>query len=107
GGGGHRARGGGPGLGERPPPGAGLGAGGECRGVGHGPRLARSATRTHRVGSLPMTDRRLPGPRGGASLAAARRLLDDPAPELDALAARYGPVVGLGIRPLRIAVVGG
>ena len=54
-----------------------------------------------------MTDRRLPGPRGGASLTAARRLLDDPAPELDALAARYGPVVGLGIRPLRIAVVGG
>lgn len=54
-----------------------------------------------------MTARRLPGPRGGQSLAAARRLLRDPAPELDRLTGRWGPVVGLGGGPLRIAVVGG
>ena len=53
-----------------------------------------------------MTGRPLPGPRGFAGLAAARRLLDDPAPEFDRLRAEYGPIYRLGSGPLRMAVIG-
>ena len=53
-----------------------------------------------------MAGHRLPGPRGLAGLAAARRLLDDPAPEFDRLRDDYGPMYQLGSGPLRIAVVG-
>lgn len=53
-----------------------------------------------------MTGRELPGPRGLAGIAAARRLLDDPAPEFDRLRAEFGPIYRLGSGPLRIAVVG-
>lgn len=36
-----------------------------------------------------------------------QRLLSDPRPALDELRDRYGPVVGLGAGPMRLAVVGG
>jgi cytochrome P450 len=48
----------------------------------------------------------LPGPRGLAQLGPLRRLFLDPQPVLDELSASYGPVVGLGAGPVRMAVVG-
>ena len=53
-----------------------------------------------------MAGRPLPGPRGISGIAAARRLLDDPAPEFDRLRDEFGPIYRLGSGPLRIAVVG-
>ena len=53
-----------------------------------------------------MIENRLPGPRGAAQLAVLRRLLRDPAPVLDELVQRYGPVIGLGAAPMRLAIIG-
>jgi cytochrome P450 len=53
-----------------------------------------------------VTGRRLPGPRGTAQLGVLRRLFASPQPVLDELSSRYGPIVGLGLGPARMAVVG-
>jgi cytochrome P450 len=53
-----------------------------------------------------VTTPRLPGPRGTAQLGYLRRIFKDPAPVLDELRARHGPVVGLGFGPARMAIVG-
>ena len=50
---------------------------------------------------------RLPGPTGAANVGHLRRILRDPAPVLDDLRDRYGPVVGLGGPGIRLAIVGG
>jgi len=49
---------------------------------------------------------RLPGPRGLAQLDPLRRIFADPQPVLDELRATYGPVIGLGAGPARMAIVG-
>jgi len=48
----------------------------------------------------------MPTPPAREQLALLRRLFRDPTPVLDELAGNYGPVVGLGAGPLRIAIVG-
>lgn len=53
-----------------------------------------------------MSHARLPGPRGLAQLDPLRRLFIDPQPVLDEVRAAYGPVVGLGAGPARMAIVG-
>ena len=50
--------------------------------------------------------RSLPSPPPAAQLRLLRALFREPQPALDQIA-RYGPVVGLGAGPLRLAVVGG
>ncbi|MDQ1519780.1 MAG: hypothetical protein QOI55_853 [Actinomycetota bacterium] len=47
-----------------------------------------------------------PGPNGVARLRYLRRLLHEPHRTLDELCERFGPVVGLGVGPMRIAIVG-
>lgn len=82
-------------------PGAGL-PGGTV--LGHEPR-----GRTGRGvgGGAVVSSGRLPGPVGLAGVGVVRRLLRDPVPMLDELSAAYGPVVGVRLGPLRLAVVGG
>lgn len=53
-----------------------------------------------------MSPTRLPGPRGVKQLPYLRRIFSDPVPVLDELRAAYGPVVGLGFGPARMAIVG-
>ena len=50
--------------------------------------------------------RPMPRPPRREQLRLLRQLLRDPQPALDELRARYGPVVGLGAGPVRLAVVG-
>lgn len=50
--------------------------------------------------------RSLPRPPASRQLGLLRRLLSDPQPVLDELRAGYGPIVGLGAGPARMAVVG-
>ncbi len=52
------------------------------------------------------TDIELPGPRGRANARYVRRLFSDPAPALDSLRAEYGPICGLGIPGVRLAIIG-
>ena len=53
-----------------------------------------------------MTARRLPGPVGMAQVGYLRRLLADPVPVLDELSGIYGPMIGFGAGPMRMAIVG-
>ncbi len=53
-----------------------------------------------------MTARRLPGPGGLAQVGYLRRLLADPVPVLDELNDTYGPMIGFGAGPMRMAIVG-
>lgn len=55
----------------------------------------------------PLETRRLPRPPWRHQARLLPQLLVDPRPVLDELHHTYGPVVGLGARPMRIAVVGG
>jgi cytochrome P450 len=48
----------------------------------------------------------IPGPKRLESVRILRRLLRDPAPVLDELATRYGPLFSLDVGPVRIVVVG-
>jgi hypothetical protein len=48
----------------------------------------------------------LPRPSARTNLRLLRRLLRDPRPALDELTATVGPVAGLGLGPMRLAVVG-
>ena len=48
----------------------------------------------------------LPAPPRRRQPGLLRRLLSDPAPVLDELAENYGPLVGLGAGPMRMAVIG-
>jgi cytochrome P450 len=50
--------------------------------------------------------RPLPRPPAARQLGYVRRILADPQPVLDELRSQYGPIVGLGAGPLRMAVVG-
>lgn len=50
--------------------------------------------------------RPLPHPPWRAQPAHLRRIFQDPQPVLDELRERYGPVVGLGAGPMRMAIVG-
>lgn len=50
--------------------------------------------------------RPLPGPRGREAVGLLRAIFADPIPVLDALRDGYGSVVGLGLGPVRMAVVG-
>jgi hypothetical protein len=52
------------------------------------------------------TTDRLPGPRGLAQVGPLRRIFQDPTPVLDELRDTYGPVVGLGFGPAKMAIVG-
>lgn len=49
----------------------------------------------------------LPGPSGRENLRRMRQILSDPAPVLDRLSATYGPICGLGVPGVRLAVIGG
>jgi cytochrome P450 len=53
-----------------------------------------------------MAGRSLPAPARRHQPGLLRRILAEPAPVLDALAERYGPMCGFGAGPLRMAVVG-
>jgi cytochrome P450 len=48
----------------------------------------------------------IPGPKGLEQVRILRRLLRDPAPVLDELAARYGAFCAFGLGPIRMVVVG-
>jgi cytochrome P450 len=48
----------------------------------------------------------VPGPQGFEQVRVLRRLLRDPAPVLDELAAQYGSFCAFGVGPVRIVVVG-
>jgi cytochrome P450 len=58
------------------------------------------------AGTPSRQDRRAPGPTGRDNLRLMRAVLSDPAPALDELRRRYGPVVELGVRGVRLAVIG-
>lgn len=53
-----------------------------------------------------MTEHQLPSPPRWRHPGLLRRLLADPVPVLDELAEGYGPIVGLGAGPMRMAVIG-
>ena len=48
-----------------------------------------------------------PGPRMRQQPRMLAQMFSDPQPVLDRLRAEYGPVVGLGFGPARMAIVGG
>lgn len=53
-----------------------------------------------------MVTQRLPSPRAREQPGYLRRIFADPQPVLDELSERYGPICGLGARPVRLAIVG-
>lgn len=53
-----------------------------------------------------MTEHQLPSPPRWRHPGLLRRLVADPVPVLDELAEGYGPMIGLGAGPMRMAVVG-